>query len=103
MTQPTTGHVTPSYYNPFDGYVPNGSNERQLRKAAAMAAKIAANRRRHPDLPQTYTVRLPLRQRSVFEVPRIVDIVCPVIAMRKDRTRLLVIAPDGLDQWVDWK
>lgn len=95
--------VIPSHHNPFETYVEGGTNETQLRKAAAMRGKILANRRRNPDQPETYTVRLPLEQRLLTEPVRFASIVCPVITVRKDRTRLLVIAPDGSDQWVDWK
>lgn len=36
-------------------------------------------------------------------MPGYQKILCPVIGARKDRTKLLVIAPDGTDQWVAWK
>lgn len=95
--------VTPSHHNPFATYVEGGINDVQRRKAAAMSGKIAANRRRNPDQPETFTVRLPLEQTSIEQPVRFASIVCPVITVRKDRTRLMVIAPDGSDQWVDWK
>lgn len=95
-------HIAPSDHNSWAGYVEGGMNDVQRRKAGAMAEKIVRNRHRF-NLPVTYTVRLPLEQRSLAEIVRFAAIVCPVITARKDRTRLLVIAPDGSDQWVDWK
>lgn len=94
--------ITPSYHNPWDGYVEGGMNDLQRRKAGAMAAKIVRNRHRD-DLPVNFTVKMPLEQRNAADLPRFASIVCPVITARRDRTRLLVIAPDGSDQWVDWK
>lgn len=94
--------ITPSQHNPWAEYHVGKFSPAQERKAAAMAGKIAMNRRRF-DLPETYVVRLPLEQRSFHEEQRYAEIQCPVITARKDRTRLLVIAPDGSDQWVDWK
>lgn len=95
-------HIAPSSHNPWEAFVEGGMNDLQRRKAGAMAAKIVRNRHRDA-LPVNYTVKLPLEQTSVEQLPRLASIVCPVIAARKDRTRLLVIAPDGSDQWVDWK
>lgn len=94
--------IAPSQHNPWTGYVVGAMSDAQRRKATAMAAKIARNRHRD-NLPETYVVRLELEQTRVEALPAFAHITCPVIAARKDRTRLLVIAPDGSDQWVDWK
>ena len=97
------GHrVTPSRHHPFEGFVPGGLTKAQQVKASAMREKIERNRRQQ-DLPQTYTVRIQYEPQHLNEPVRFALILCPVIAARKDRTRILVIAPDGSDQWVDWK
>lgn len=95
--------IAPSHHNPFEAYVEGDLNMTQRLKAAAMAAKIASNRRRNPHQPETYVVRLELEQRVLTDPVRFASIPCPVITISKDRRRILVIAPDGSDQWVDWK
>ncbi|MDC7810532.1 hypothetical protein [Sphingomonas koreensis] len=94
--------ITPSKHNPWAEYHVGKFSPAQERKAAAMAHQLASNRRRF-DLPETYVVRLPLELRSLHEAPQFADILCPVITASRSRTRILVIAPDGSDQWVDWK
>lgn len=94
--------ITPSQHNPWAEYHVGKLSPKQERKAAAMAGRMAAVRSKF-DLPETYVVRLPLELRSFHEAQQYADILCPVIGARRDRTRLLVIAPDGSDQWVDWK
>lgn len=96
-------HISPSAHSPWEGGTREGYTQAQERKATAMAGKIAVLRVRG-DIPATFLVQLPTEPKPGDNMmPGFRMILCPVIGARRDRTKLLVIAPDGSDQWVAWR
>lgn len=95
--------VTPSKSNPFALGEEGEPNARQKAKAKTMIATIMSNRSRY-GLPENFGVLCPLEPRAADNwMPRSIRVQCPVIQSTRDRKRLLVIAPDGTDVWVNWK
>ena len=95
--------ITPSNIDPFVGRVPGPLTEAQRRKAATMKKQIERNRIRMR-LPESYdVVRTTSPVNPMVELPQRFVFACPVIACTPDRSRILVIAPDGSDYWTAWK
>ncbi len=94
--------ITPSNIDPFVGHLPGQVTEAQRLKAESMRSKIERNRRRY-DLPQSYDVVRWTSPQTLMEIPQKLLFPCPVIACTPDRSRILVIAPDGSDYWTAWK
>ena len=97
--------VTPSKPNYFVGTrVPDDAKftDEQIRKAHAMRQGIERNLALY-DLPSEYTIARWRDPRAGEPLPVEIRVTCPVIGCRKDRTKLRVIAPNGLDLWTDWR
>jgi hypothetical protein len=95
-----TETITPSKVpGPWEGGNEFAFTVAQRRKYDAMKHTV----RRSADLPAEYLVSQIGEPRvGDNHMPRHIRILCPVIGARKDRTKLLVIAPNGTDQWVKW-
>lgn len=95
-------HVSPSRHSPWAGGSENELTDAQLAAIRTRGATLTAGRRRTGVGIVNYWITVPLQGR-LGDVPRSARIKCVTIAASRDRKRLLVIAPDGTEQWVDWK
>ena len=96
--------ITPSRPSYWNGTPVEGSpltREQQV-KATAMRGKLAANQRRY-GLPETFRYRVRAEPKAGQYVGDMLEFECPVMGCTKDRTRLNVIAPNGMETWVPWK
>jgi hypothetical protein len=94
---------TPSQHSPWMGGRPDGFTDAQHAKIRACGEALARARARN-NLPANYRARLPLAARAGDGGERrYTDILCPVVTASRDRARICVIAPDGSNQWINWK
>lgn len=94
--------ITPSNIDPFVGHIPGRVTDAQTAKARVMKKQIERNRVRM-QLPVSYDVVRWSSPETLMGIPEKLVFPCPVIACTPDRSRILVIAPDGSDYWTAWK
>lgn len=96
--------VTPSRPDFWNGTKVAGEPLTREQQAAvkSRAREIESNLSRY-DLPRTYAVRKITEPRRLEDIPQKILITCPVVSATKDRARLKVIAPNGMDTWVEWR
>lgn len=90
----------PRYWEgtPVQGHTFTAEQQATMKK---LRAKMDGNQRRY-QLPRVYDVRLKTEPTHEHPAGRDVVFPCPVISGTKDRTRLAVIAPNGMETWVAW-
>jgi len=96
--------VTPSkpdYWHgtPVAGATFTAEQTAALRK---IGSRAQANQRKY-QLPAVYDVRLWTEPTAEEPARKQMTFPCPVVSGTRDRTRLCVIAPNGMEQWVEWK
>ncbi len=95
--------ITPSKQaNPWAHGNPDGLTQAQERAVRALPA-YQDDRRRRAGMPPFYPVTRLLEQRPGEWMGRSITFQCPTVVASRERTRICVIAPDGSQQWVDWK
>lgn len=91
----------PSYWTgtrfPGDRYT------REQEARLKLVADKAAQAQKRYGLPESYQVKKFTETKRNFDIPDVLMLDCPVLSCTKDRTRLKVIAPNGMETWVDWK
>jgi hypothetical protein len=101
----TMPRVAPSKPNYFVGHPAHDGSHmtiEQQRRENATSSKLLMTRKLH-DLPDWYKVSVWFAPKSVMGVPHEKSFICPVVQASRDRTRICVIAPNGMDYWTEWK
>ncbi len=95
--------VTPSRPNYWDGTVVEGQDITREQYLARMAKRtlIESNLRRY-SLPERVSVPINIEPTHDKPLGGRRMVICPVISGTKDRSRLQVIAPNGMETWVQW-
>lgn len=98
------GRIVPSKPDYWVGHPANdgsGFTVEQLHALIKDGDQFEAARLRY-DLPDRYKVRIMFEPRSVSSIPETRFFSCPVVSCSKDRTRICVLANNGMPYWTDW-
>lgn len=99
----TGPRITPSKPDYWQGTAGEGNFTREQVLAARQHGETWRRRRLAWGLPATFDVNLTPPPSYKDPQPEGHIATCPVVSASRDRTRLCVLAPNGMEAWVPWK